>query len=493
MVTMNKKILLVVDVVSNEKGVSKEVIFNALECAIASATKKRYNNEIEVRTVIERRTGDYNAFRRWEVVDDDRVEFPETQISLTEAKKENSDITIGEWIEKPIKSVNFDRIGAQMAKQVIVQKIREAERAQIVEAYKERQGELVSGLVKRTERGNVILDLGGNAEALIQREEMIPRDTVRPGDRLRGYLQTVRSEQRGPQLFLSRTAPELLMKLFIMEVPEIGENFLEIMEAARDPGLRAKLAVKTKDPRIDPVGACVGMRGSRVHAISNELAGEKVDIIVWDENPAQFVMNAMAPAEVVSIIVDEETHSMDVAVREEQLSKAIGRNGQNVRLASDLTGWTLNVMTESQAAEKHQAETNAMQELFLKELDIDEEIASVLVQEGFSTLEEVAYVPLNEMREIKEFDDELVKELRTRAKDVLLTRAIASEEKLNEEVPTEDLRSLAGMNDEWAQVLAKRGIMNVAELADQSVEDLISIEGMDEAQAGQLIMTARAS
>jgi len=489
---MNKKILLVVDVVSNEKGVSKEVIFNALECAIASATKKRYNNEIEVRTVIERRTGDYNAFRRWEVVDDDRVEFPETQISLTEAKKENSDITIGEWIEKPIKSVNFDRIGAQMAKQVIVQKIREAERAQIVEAYKERQGELVSGLVKRTERGNVILDLGGNAEALIQREEMIPRDTVRPGDRLRGYLQTVRSEQRGPQLFLSRTAPELLMKLFIMEVPEIGENFLEIMEAARDPGLRAKLAVKTKDPRIDPVGACVGMRGSRVHAISNELAGEKVDIIVWDENPAQFVMNAMAPAEVVSIIVDEETHSMDVAVREEQLSKAIGRNGQNVRLASDLTGWTLNVMTESQAAEKHQAETNAMQELFLKELDIDEEIASVLVQEGFSTLEEVAYVPLNEMREIKEFDDELVKELRTRAKDVLLTRAIASEEKLNEEVPTEDLRSLAGMNDEWAQVLAKRGIMNVAELADQSVEDLISIEGMDEAQAGQLIMTARA-
>jgi len=490
---MNKKILLVVDVVSNEKGVSKEVIFNALECAIASATKKHYNNEIEVRTEIDRRTGDYSAFRRWEVVDDENVEFPETQISLTDATKENSEITIGEWIEKPIQSVNFDRIGAQMAKQVIVQKIREAERAQVVEDYKERQGELVSGLVKRTERGNVILDLGGNAEALIPREEMIPRETVRPGDRLRAYLQTVRSEQRGPQLFLSRTAPELLMKLFIMEVPEIGENFLEIMEAARDPGLRAKLAVKTKDPRIDPVGACVGMRGSRVHAISNELAGEKVDIIVWDENPAQFVMNAMAPAEVVSIIVDEETHSMDVAVREEQLSKAIGRNGQNVRLASDLTAWTLNVMTESEATEKHQAETNAMQELFIKELDIDEKIASVLVQEGFSTLEEVAYVPLNEMREIKEFDDELVKKLRTRAKDLLLTRAIASEETLNEEVPTEDLRSLAGMNDEWAQVLAKRGIMNVAELADQSVDDLINIEGMNETQAGQLIMTARAS
>ncbi|KHD07225.1 transcription elongation factor NusA [Candidatus Thiomargarita nelsonii] len=485
---MNKKILLVVDAVSNEKGVSKEVIFNALECAIASATRKHSNNEIEVRTEIDRRTGDYSAFRRWEVVDDENVEIPETQISLTDATKENTEITIGEWIEKPIQSVNFDRIGAQMAKQVIVQKIREAERAQVVEAYKERQGELVSGLVKRTERGNVILDLGSNAEALIPREEMIPRDTVRPGDRLRGYLQAVRSEQRGPQLFLSRTAPELLMKLFLMEVPEIGENFLVIMNAARDPGLRAKLAVKTKDPRIDPVGACVGMRGSRVHAITNELAGEKVDIIVWDENPAKFVMNAMAPAEVVSIIVDEETHSMDVAVREEQLSKAIGRNGQNVRLASDLTGWTLNVMTESEAAEKHQAETNAMQDLFIKELDVDEEIASVLVQEGFSTLEEVAYVPLNEMREIKEFDDELVKKLRTSAKNLLLTRT--SEETLKEEVPTEDLRSLAG---KWAQVLAKRGIMNVAELADQSVDDLINIEGMNEAQAGQLIMTARAS
>jgi len=490
---MNKQILLVVDVVSNEKGVSKEIIFNALECAIASATKKQYNNKIEVRTMIDRHTGDYNAFRRWQVLDDDNVEFLETQISLTEAKKQNYDITIGEWIEKPIKSVNFDRIGAQAAKQVIVQKIREAERAQIVEAYKERQGELVSGIVKRTERGNVILDLGDNVEALIPREQMIPTDTARPGDRLRAYLQTVRSEPRGPQLFLSRTAPEFLIKLFIMEVPELGENFLEIMQAARDPGLRAKIAVKTKDPRVDPIGACVGMRGSRVQAISNELAGEKIDIIVWDENPAQFVINAMAPAEVVSIVVDEDTHSMDIAVREEQLSKAIGRNGQNVRLASELTAWTLNIMTESQAAEKHQAEINAMQEMFIKELEIDENTASLLVQEGFSTLEEVAYVPLNEMRKIKEFDEQLIKELRSRAKNVLLTHAIANEEQLNEEVPTEDLRKLAGMNDEWAHVLAKRGIMNVAALADQSVEDLISIEGMDEAQAGKLIMTARAS
>lgn len=511
---MNKEILLVVNMVSHEKGVSKEVIFNALECAIASATKKHYNNGIEVRVQIDRRTGDYSAFRRWQVVEDDKVENPETQISLTDAKKLNSDLTDltdlttkkekDAWIEKPIETVSFNRISAQMARQVIVQKIREAERAQVFEAYKDRQGELVGGLVKRTERGNVILDLGDNAEALILREEMIPHETVRPGDRLRGYLQSVRPEPRGPQLFLSRTAPELLIKLFIMEVPEIGEHFIEIIKAARDPGSRAKIAVKTKDRRIDPVGACIGMRGSRVRAISNELAGERVDIIVGDDNPAQFVMNAMAPAEVESIIIDEETHSMDVAVREDQLSKAIGRNGQNVRLATELTGWTLNVMTESQAAEKHKTETQAIQEMFVKELDIDEEIASILVQESFSTLEEVAYVPLNEIREIEEFDDELVKELRTRAKAALLTRDIASEEKLNEEVemPTEeattrdcpyDLRTLAGMNDEWARALAKCGIMSVAELADQSVGDLITIEGMDETQAGDLIMAARAS
>ncbi|HDN26480.1 MAG TPA: transcription termination/antitermination protein NusA [Thioploca sp.] len=489
---MNKEIILVVDVVSNEKGVSKEVIFNALECAIASATKKRYNNEIDVRVEIDRRTGDYRAFRRWQVVKEGSVEH-HTQISLTEALVENPDIGVEEWIEKPIESVSFDRIGAQTAKQVIVQKIREAERAQIVEAYKDRQGELVSGVVKRVERGNVILDLGNNAEALIGREEMIPREAVRPGDRLRGYLQSVRPEPRGPQLFLSRTAPELLIRLFNMEVPEIGEHFLQIEGAARDPGLRAKIAVKPKDPRIDPIGACVGMRGSRVQAISNELAGERVDIIVWDENPAQFVMNAMAPAEVVSLIVDEETHSMDVAVREDQLSIAIGRNGQNVRLAGQLTGWTLNVMTESQAEEKHEQEALAVLELLMEELEVDEDIASILVQEGFSTLEEVAYVPLNEMLEIKEFDEELVKELRTRAKDALLTREIASEEKLDEAKPAEDLRTVAGMNDKWAQALASRGIVSLDDLAEQSVSDLMTLEGMDEVHAGQLIMTARES
>ncbi len=493
---IHKGILLVVDAVSFEKGVSKEVIFNALECAMASATKKHYTNEIDVRVHIDRHTGNYKAFRRFEVVEDEGVESPELQVSLKEAQTQKPDIEIGKFIEEPIESVSFDRIGAQTARQVIVQKIREAERAQIVEAYKDRQGELVSGVVKRVERGNVILDLGDNAEALITRDEMIHREAVRPNDRLRGYLHSIRSEQRGPQLFLSRTAPELLIQLFMMEVPEIGEGFLEIVGAARDPGLRAKIAVKSKDPRIDPVGACVGMRGSRVQAISNELAGERVDIILWDDNAAQFVMNAMAPAEVVSIIVDEETHSMDVAVREDQLSQAIGRNGQNVRLASHLTGWTLNVMTETQAAEKHEQEALSVLKTFMDDLEVDEELASILVQEGFSSLEEIAYVPLNEMLQIEEFAEEMVKELRSRAKDALLTRAIASEAELDEAAPAalaEELRTLDGMTEPWAQVLASRGILSRDDLAEQSVDDLMTLEGMDEVQAGKLIMTARAS
>jgi N utilization substance protein A len=495
---IHKGILLVVDAVSFEKGVSKEVIFNALECAMASATKKHYTNEIDVRVHIDRHTGNYKAFRRFEVVEDEGVESPELQVSLKEAQTQKPDIEIGKFIEEPIESVSFDRIGAQTARQVIVQKIREAERAQIVEAYKDRQGELVSGVVKRVERGNVILDLGDNAEALITRDEMIHREAVRPNDRLRGYLHSIRSEQRGPQLFLSRTAPELLIQLFMMEVPEIGEGFLEIVGAARDPGLRAKIAVKSKDPRIDPVGACVGMRGSRVQAISNELAGERVDIILWDDNAAQFVMNAMAPAEVVSIIVDEETHSMDVAVREDQLSQAIGRNGQNVRLASHLTGWTLNVMTETQAAEKHEQEALSVLKTFMDDLEVDEELASILVQEGFSSLEEIAYVPLNEMLQIEEFAEEMVKELRSRAKDALLTRAIASEAELDEAAPAapavaEELRTLDGMSEQWAQVLASRGILSRDDLAEQSVDDLMTLEGMDEVQAGKLIMTARAS
>lgn len=494
---MNKEILLVVDVVSNEKGVSKDVIFDALECAIASATKKRYEGEVEIRVHIDRNTGNYRAFRRWQVVAEDEVKSP-IQLSLTEAQARNPNISEGEWLEEPIESVNFDRIGAQTAKQVIVQKIREAERAQIVEAYQDRQGELISGVVKRVDRGNVILDLGGNAEAMIPREEMIARESVRPGDRLRGYLYSVRSETRGPQIFLSRTTPELLIKLFNMEVPEIAEHFLDILAAARDPGLRAKIAVKPKDSRIDPVGACVGMRGSRVQAISNELAGERVDIIVWDENPAQFVMNAMAPAEVVSIIVDEETHSMDVAVREDQLSQAIGRNGQNVRLASQLTGWTLNVMTDQQAIEKHEQEALVVMDIFMEELEVDEDVANILVQEGFSSIEEIAYVPLNEMLQIVEFDEQLVKELRSRAKDVLLTQAIATEEQtakqsvvtevpeelettkfsetntmVTEELTNEKLKPAETntmMTPEWSQSAANREIVNPKPLTEHSIK-----------------------
>ena len=488
---MSKEILLVVDAVSNEKGVSKQIIFDALECALASATKKRHGNDADIRVSIDPQTGDYAAVRYWQVVEDEEVDCPDYQIGMTQAQEKHSTIQLGEFIEEPIESVGFDRIGAQTAKQVIVQKIREAERAQVVKTYIDRQGELINGVVKRVERGNVIIDVGSNVEAIISREEMLPREAVRPNDRLRGYLQSIKSEQRGPQLFLSRTAPELLMALFKLEVPEVGENLIEIVGAARDPGLRSKIAVKANDPRIDPVGACVGMRGSRVQAISNELAGERVDIIIWDENPAQFVINAMSPAEVVSIIVDEDAHSMDIAVREDQLSLAIGRNGQNVRLASQLTGWTLNVMTESQADEKNEAEILDLLELFISALDVDEDIATILVQEGFSSLEEIAYVPINEMLEIEEFDEDIVKELRSRARDTLLTRAIVEEEQVGEPKLPEDILTVEGVDEELAYLLAKKGIISRSDLAEQSVDDLMELEGMDEARAGKLIMVAR--
>lgn len=489
--TMNKEILLVVDVVSNEKGVNKDVIFNALECAIASASKKNYEHEIDIRVHIDRKDGSFKAFRRWLVVDDENIESSDLQISITDARTKIPDMEQGQWLETEIESVGLDRIGAQTAKQVIVQKIREAERQQIVEAYQDKQGELISGTVKRIVRGNVIIDLGGQAEALIAREDMIARESVRVGDHLRGYLQNVRSEPRGPQLFLSRTTPEFLIKLFALEVPEIGENVIEIVSASRDPGLRAKIAVRTHDTRIDPVSACVGMRGSRVAAISNELAGERVDIIIWDENPAQFVINAMSPAEVVSIIVDEENNTIDVAVEEEQLSQAIGRNGQNVRLASQLTGWNLNVMTEAQAEEKHEQEAIAVLKMFMSNLDIEEDIASVLVQEGFSSLEEIAYVPLQEMLEIAEFDKDIVRELRKRAKEIL--QAAAAQDKVTEVQVMEELRTMAGMNDKLAQQMARHGILSINDLAEQSVDDLLILDGIDEEQAGQLIMTARKS
>ena len=492
---MNKEILMVVEAVSNEKGVSKEIIFEAIEAALASATKKRNREDIEVRVNIDRKTGDYETFRRWEVIaaGPEPLEFPTRQILLADAMARQPDIKVGEFIEEPMPSVDFGRTAAQTAKQVIVQKVREAERSQVVDAYKDRVGQMVSGVVKRAERSGVILDLGNNAEALIPREHMIPRENVRPGDRLRAYLHEVRSEARGPQLFLSRTAPELLTELFKVEVPEINEGLISIINSARDPGARSKISVKANDPRIDPIGACVGMRGSRVQAVSNELAGERIDIILWDENPAQFVINAMAPAEVASILVDEEAHSMDVAVDEENLSQAIGRGGQNVRLASELTQWELNVMSVQQAEEKSEVETQTLQKLFMEQIDVDEEVANILVQEGFSSIEEVAYIPEGEMLKIEEFDPELIKELRERARDVMLTRAIVSEEKLVDTKPAEDLLTMTGMDEALAYELARHGIVSKDDLADQSIDELMVIEGMDEERAGKLIMTARSA
>ena len=489
---MNKEILMVVDVVSNEKGVAKEIIFEAIEAALASATKKRHREDIEVRVAIDRETGDYETFRQWEVLpDEEELEFPTRQVRLADAREKQPGIEVGGFIEEPMPSVEFGRIAAQTAKQVIVQKVREAERNQVVDAYENRVGEMVGGIVKRVERSGVIVDLGNNAEALIPREEMIPREAVRPGDRIRAYLKEVRAEARGPQLFLSRTAPELLIELFKIEVPEINEGMIEIINGARDPGSRAKIAVRANDPRIDPIGACVGMRGSRVQAVSNELGGERVDIILWDENPAQYVINAMAPAEVASILVDEDTHSMEVAVDEENLSQAIGRGGQNVRLASELTQWTLNVMSVQQADEKSEEEAQTLAKLFMEQLDVDEEVANILVQEGFSSIEEVAYVPESEMSGIEEFDESLVKEIRDRARDVMLTRAIVTEEKLADTEPAEDLLRMEGMDEALAYELASRGVVTMEDLAEQSVDELLEVEGMDKDRAASLIMTAR--
>jgi len=489
---MNKEILAVVDVVSSEKGVSKDVIFEAIEAALAMATKKRNREDIESRVVIDRETGNYETFRCWEVMDnDEEIEFPSRQIKFKDSQEDNPDIEIGQFIEKPMDSVEFGRIAAQTAKQVIVQKVREAERIQVIEAFTDRVGEMLSGVVKRVERGNVYLDLGSNAEGFIPREGLIPREAVRPGDRIRAYLQEVRSEIRGPQLFLSRTTPELLIELFKLEVPEINEGMIDIINGARDPGARAKIAVKANDPRIDPIGACVGMRGSRVQAVSNELGGERVDIILWDENPAQFVINAMAPAEVASILVDEDAHSMDIAVEEDNLSQAIGRGGQNIRLASELTEWVLNVMSVEQAEEKNEEEAQVLQKMFMEQLDIDEEMAVILVQEGFSSVEEVAYVPEEEMLNIEEFDSDLVNELRGRARDVMLTRAIANEEKLIDAHPAEDLLQMEGMDDALAYELAAKGVVTMDDLADLSVDELIEIEEMESERAGKLIMTAR--
>ncbi|MDM8348219.1 transcription termination factor NusA [Pseudomonas sp. sp1636] len=489
---MSKEVLLVVESVSNEKGVPASVIFEALELALATATKKRFEDEVELRVAINRQTGNYETFRCWTVVEEADFDDPAHQVTVDMPRAVEAAAKVGDVLEEKIESIEFGRIAAQTAKQVIVQKVREAERAQVVEAYRERLGEIISGTVKKVTRDSVIIDLGNNAEALLAREDIISRETFRVGVRVRALLKEIRTENRGPQLILSRTAPEMLIELFRIEVPEIAEELIEVMAAARDPGSRAKLAVRSKDKRIDPQGACIGMRGSRVQAVSGELAGERVDIVLWDDNPAQFVINAMSPAEVAAIIVDEDAHAMDIAVGEDNLAQAIGRGGQNVRLASQLTGWTLNVMSEADIQAKQQAETGDILQRFIDELEVDEELAQVLVEEGFTSLEEIAYVPMEEMLSIDGFDEEIVSELRARAKDRLLTRAIATEEKLADAHPAEDLLSLEGMDKGLAQELAVRGVVTREDLAEQSIDDLLDIDGIDAERAGKLIMAARA-
>ena len=490
---MSKEILLVVESVSNEKGVSEEIIFDALEVALATATKKRYSEESDVRVAIDRETGLYDSFRRWTVMaDDEPVEFEDAQLTLEQAAALQPDLVAGDIYEIAIDSVEFGRIAAQAAKQVIVQKVREAERAQVVEAYRHRIGELLNGQVKKVTREAVIVDLGNNAEAILPREEWVPRETFRIGDRLRALLKEVRPEARGPQLAMTRTSAEVLTELFKIEVPEVADGIIEILAAARDPGSRAKIAVKTNDGRIDPVGACVGMRGSRVQAVSGELGNERIDIVLWDDNIAQLAINAMAPAEVVSIVVDEETHSMDIAVSEDNLAQAIGRGGQNVKLASELTGWSLNIMTEAEAAEKQEQEAGSVVTNFMEQLDVDEDVAIVLLEEGFTSLEEIAYVPIDEMVAIEGFDVDIVEELRARARNTLTNRELAVEANRISQEPAEDLLTMQGMTTKLAYDLAAMGIITMEDLAEQAIDDIIEIESMTEAMAGEIIMTARA-
>ncbi|MDZ4141190.1 MAG: transcription termination factor NusA [Methylotenera sp.] len=484
---MSREILLLVDALAHEKNVTKEVIFIALELALASATKKKYHDDIDVRVSIDRETGEYETFRRWQYVDYDLLENSAYQID--EESEHAKGLTIGDYYEEPLENLEFGRIGAQAAKQVILQKVREAEREQILEDFLARDEKLVTGVIKRMEKGNAIIEVG-RIEALLPREQMIPKENLRVGDRVRAYLSRIERGGRGPQLILSRISPDFLVRLFELEVPEIEEGLLEIRAAARDPGLRSKIAVKTNDQRLDPVGTCVGMRGSRVQAVTGELAGERVDIVLWSMEPAQFVINAMSPAEVTSIVVEEDTHSMDVVVDEEQLALAIGRNGQNVRLASELTGWTLNILTVDQAAQKNQDEFAGVSQLFMDKLDVDAEVAEILVQEGFSTLEEIAYVPLAEMNEIEAFDEDTVEELRKRARAALLTEAIAKEEKVDE--ASDDLLNMEGMDDETAHLLASKGVATMDDLAELAVDELVELTKMDAERAKTLIMTARA-
>lgn len=486
---MSRELLMLVDALAREKNVEKDIVFGALELALASATKKRFKDDVDVRVEIDRDTGEYKSFRRWQIVADNDHEIPAQQIALTDAHERDPNLQINDFVEEPLEPVEFGRIGAQTAKQVILQKIRDAEREQILNDFLQRKEFIVTGAIKRMERGNAIIE-SGRIEAALPKDQMIPKENLRIGDRVRAYLLKVDRNNRGPQLILSRTVPEFLIKLFEMEVPEIEENLLEIKAAARDPGSRAKIAVKSNDPRIDPIGTCVGMRGSRVQAVTAELAGERVDITLWSPDPAQFVINALAPAEVSKITVDEESHSMDVVVDEENLAQAIGRNGQNVRLASELSGWELNIMTEEESLKKNEVESATVRKLFMERLDVDEELAGILIQEGFTTLEEVAYVPINEMLEIESFDEDTVNELRSRARNALLVEAIASEEHV--ENVASDLLTLEGMDNETARVLAAKGVTTQEDLADLAVDDLVELTGIDAERAKQLIMTARA-
>ncbi|RTZ60890.1 MAG: transcription termination/antitermination protein NusA [Gammaproteobacteria bacterium] len=479
------------DAVSREKGIEKEEIFKALEAALATATRKKDGEDVDIRVSIYRDTGAYDSFRRWEVVEsEEEVEFPERQMTLQQAQEIQPEIQVGEFIEKPLEPVEFGRIAAQAAKQVIMQKVREAERARVVEEFSDREGEMVTGVVKRLERGDVIVDLG-STEAILRKSQMIPREGLRPGDRIRALLVEISSLARGPQLSLSRVDPQFLIELFKLEVPEVSEGLIEIRSAARDPGSRAKITVHSRDPKIDPVGACVGIRGARVQSVSNEIAGERVDIIKWSPDNAQYIINALSPAEVLSILVDEDLETMDVIVDETQLSKAIGRGGQNVRLASDLTGWQLNIMSPEQANEKQAEENEGIMKLFSGKLDLDEDVAMILVQEGFTTLEEVAYVPKAEMLEIEEFDEGLVDELRSRARDALLVSAIATEEGIASSEPAQDLLEMEGMDEHTAHLLASNSIVTMEDLAEQSIDELTEIGGIDEKRAAELIMTAR--
>lgn len=484
---MSREILLLVDALAHEKNVTKEVIFTALELALASATKKKHHDDADVRVAIDRETGEYETFRRWQYVEYDLLENSAYQID--EESEHAAGLTIGEYYEEPLESIVFGRIGAQAAKQVILQKVREAEREQILEDFLARDEKMVTGVIKRMEKGSAIIEVG-RIESLLPRDQMIPKENLRVGDRVRAFLSRIERGSRGPQLILSRITPDFLVRLFELEVPEIEEGLLEIRAAARDPGLRSKIAVKSNDQRIDPVGTCVGMRGSRVQAVTAELAGERVDIVLWSIESAQFVINAMSPAEVASIVVDEDAHSMVVVVEEDQLALAIGRNGQNVRLASELTGWTLNILTVDQAAQKNQEEFAGVSQLFMDKLDVDAEVAEILVQEGFSTLEEIAYVPLAEMNEIDAFDVDTIEELRKRARAALLTEAIAKEEKIEE--AADDLLSMEGMDDETAHLLASKGVPTMDELAELAVDELVDLTGMDAERAKALIMTARA-